>query len=205
MIIIPAIDIKDGCVVRYVQGKLDKKIYSRDPLKTARHWVKQGAKLIHVIDLDGAFTGSPKNLGIAKQIAQEVDVPVQFGGGVRTIETIKQLCDLGVYRVVLGTRAVQDNEFLKQAFKGFKEKVIVSVDTRGEDIVIKGWQEALELMKTGSKWQIFIPPDLAYGQRQFNRIPPSSVLVFEIELLAAGDGSAPKATGRSIPTGNQPQ
>ena len=95
MLIIPAIDIEDGCVVRFVQGRLDKKIYSRDPVKTARHWIKQGAKIIHVVDLDGAFTGTPKNLDMVKQIAKGVDVPVQFGGGVRSAGMIGKLLGFG--------------------------------------------------------------------------------------------------------------
>ena len=140
MLIIPAIDIKDGCVVRYVQGRLDKKVYSKDPVKTARHWVKSGAKLLHVVDLDGAMSGKQKNLQFVKEIAQSVDVPVQFGGGVRNIETIKKLLGLGIRRVVLGTRAVEDGVFLKQAFKKFKDKIIVSIDAKDNRVLIKGWK-----------------------------------------------------------------
>lgn len=147
MLIIPAIDIQDGCVVRFVQGKLDKRIYSRDPLKTARHWLKQGAKLIHIVDLDGAFTGLPKNIAIVKQIAKELPIPVQFGGGVREISTIRDLLDNSVSRVVLGTKAVQDKGFLAKAFKEFKDKIIVSIDAKADDILIKGWQETSKQMK----------------------------------------------------------
>ncbi len=143
MLIIPAIDLQDGCVVRFVQGKLDKRIYSRDPLKTAKHWIKQGAKLLHIVDLDGAITGEPKNIGIAKEIALNVDIPVQFGGGVRKIETIKTLLDDYKFkRVVLGTKAVLDNAFLKKAFKEFKDKVIVSIDAKQETVLTKGWRSA---------------------------------------------------------------
>lgn len=140
MLIIPAIDIKDGWVVRYVQGRLDKKIYSRDPVKTARHWVKQGAKLIHLVDLDGAFTGKPKNLDTAKQIVKALDVPVQFGGGVRNMGMIERLLSFGVKRVILGTKAAQDEAFLKKAFKKFKDKIIVSIDTKDGRVLTKGWQ-----------------------------------------------------------------
>lgn len=147
MLIIPAIDIKDGCVVRFVQGKLDKKVYSRDPLKTAKHWLKQGASLIHIVDLDGAFTGCPKNIAVVKQIAKEVSVPVQFGGGVRGINIVRDLLDSGVYRIVLGTKAIQDKGFLVKAFKEFKDKIIVSVDAKADDILIKGWQESSSRMK----------------------------------------------------------
>lgn len=140
MLIIPAIDIQDGCVVRFVQGRLDKKIYSRYPLKTARHWVRQGAKLIHIVDLDGATSGIQKNLDIVKEILRSVDVPIQFGGGVRKRETIKKLLDWGVYRVVLGTKAVEDINFLKKTFKEFKDRSIVSIDTKVSRILVKGWQ-----------------------------------------------------------------
>ncbi len=140
MLIIPAIDIQDGCVVRFVQGRINKKIYSRFPLKVAKHWLKAGAKMLHIVDLDGAFSGKTKNLSLVKEIAQNVRVPVQFGGGVRDIETIKILLKLGVWRVILGTKAVTDRGFLKKAFAKFKDRVVVSIDVRDKDILIKGWR-----------------------------------------------------------------
>lgn len=139
MLIIPAIDLKDGCVVRYVQGRFDKKVYSRDPLKTAKHWVKGGAQILHIVDLDGAFSGTQKNLGIVKEISKNVDVPLEFGGGVRKIETIKKLLNYGIQRVVLGTKAVKDRVFLRKAFIKFKDRVIVSIDAKDSSILIKGW------------------------------------------------------------------
>ncbi len=140
MLIIPAIDIKDGCVVRFIQGRLDKKIYSRDPVKTAKHWAKQGAKLIHVVDLDGAFSGIPKNLGAVKQIAKAVDVPIQFGGGIRNIGMVEKLLAFGIRRIILGTKAAEDRNFLKKAFKKFKDKIIVSIDTEADRVLTKGWR-----------------------------------------------------------------
>jgi phosphoribosylformimino-5-aminoimidazole carboxamide ribotide isomerase len=142
MLIIPAIDLEDGCVVRYVQGKLNKKIYSRDPLKTARHWVKQGAKLLHIVDLDGASSGVLKNLKLVKEIAANICVPIQFGGGVRNMETIRTLLKSGIQRVVLGTKAVEDRKFLKKAFVEFKDRLIVSVDAKSGNLLIKGWQSS---------------------------------------------------------------
>jgi len=142
VLIIPAIDLKDGCVVRLVRGNFDDvKVYSKDPLKTAKHWVKQGASLIHIVDLDGASTGVAKNLDIVKTIIREISVPVEFGGGVRDISTIGTLCALGVSRVVLGTKAVEDTGFLKEAFRKFKDKVIVSIDAKDGKVLIKGWLE----------------------------------------------------------------
>jgi phosphoribosylformimino-5-aminoimidazole carboxamide ribotide isomerase len=140
MLIIPAIDIQDGCVVRFVQGSRNKRVYSRSPLKVAKHWLRQGAKILHIVDLDGAFSGEPKNLAIVKEIVKSVDVPVQFGGGVRSIETIRQLLKSGVCRVVLGTKAVTDKTFLKEACVEFKARVIVSIDAKDKDVLIKGWK-----------------------------------------------------------------
>jgi len=164
-LIIPAIDLKDGCVVRYVQGRLDKKIYSRDPLKTAKHWVKQGAKLLHIVDLDGALTGVPKNLKIVKEIAANICIPIQFGGGIRKIETIRTLLKFGIQRVVLGTKAVEDKKFLKKAFAEFKESLIVSIDAASGRVLIKGWLNshkgtdaltfAMALKKMGFKQLIY--------------------------------------------------
>jgi phosphoribosylformimino-5-aminoimidazole carboxamide ribotide isomerase len=142
MLIIPAIDIKDGCVVRFVQGRLDKKVYSRDPVKTAKHWVKQGAKLIHVVDLDGAFTGVPGNLEALKAIVKTVDVPVNFGGGIRNPKIIEKLLDYGVGRIILGTKAVEDAAFLKKAFKKFKDRILVSIDTKADRVLTKGWRSS---------------------------------------------------------------
>ncbi|MFH1199221.1 MAG: 1-(5-phosphoribosyl)-5-[(5-phosphoribosylamino)methylideneamino]imidazole-4-carboxamide isomerase [Candidatus Omnitrophota bacterium] len=147
MLIIPAIDLKDGCVVRYVQGKLDKKVYSRDPVKTARHWAKQGAQMIHVVDLDGAFSGEPLNIGIVKEIAASVNVPIQFGGGVRKLETIKTLLDAKVARVILGTRAIEDDKFLKKTYKEFGDKIIISLDAKDDSLATQGWKETVKKIK----------------------------------------------------------
>jgi len=142
MLIIPAIDLKDGCVVRFTQGRFNKKKYSRNPLKTARHWVSQGAKFLHIVDLDGALTGKPKNLSFVEEIVKNVSVPVQFGGGIRDIETIKKILKIGVGRVVLGTKAIEDKNFLKRAFSLFKEKIIVSVDAQKSQLLVEGWQKS---------------------------------------------------------------
>lgn len=144
MLIIPAIDLKDGCVVRLLQGKFDaQKTYSRDPLKAAKHWAAQGAELIHVVDLDGAATGVIANFEIVSDIARQSKVGIEFGGGVRDDATIKKLLDCGVQRVVLGTRAAQDRDFLKRAFSAYGKKVIVSIDASGGRVAINGWQNNL--------------------------------------------------------------
>jgi phosphoribosylformimino-5-aminoimidazole carboxamide ribotide isomerase len=165
MLIIPAIDILDGCVVRFVQGRLNKKIYSSDPVKTAKHWENAGGKMLHVVDLDGAISGVPKNIDIVKKIARNIKIPVEFGGGVRKLKTIKELIDSGISRVILGTKAVSEKEFLKKAVKEFKEKVIVSIDAKNGKVAIKGWRSsdnnmdvlefACYLKKTGLKQIIY--------------------------------------------------
>ncbi len=143
MLIIPAIDLKNGKVVRLFQGKFDReKVYSLDPVKTAKHWAKQGAKFLHIVDLDGASTGKLKNIEALKKIIVQVGLGVEFGGGVRSMETISALLDLGVERVILGTRAASDTKFLKQAWKKFGEKVIVSIDARDGKVLTQGWSKA---------------------------------------------------------------
>jgi len=142
MLIIPAIDLQDGCVVRYVQGKLSKKVYSRDPIKTAKHWAKAGAKLLHVVDLDGAFTGTPKNIGVVKELAKASGAPIEFGGGVRSMDLIKELIDAGIQRVILGTKAAEDKAFLDEAYSRFGERVIVGVDAGAGKVMVKGWKES---------------------------------------------------------------
>ena len=165
MLIIPAIDLRGGKVVRLFQGKFDQeKIYSRDPVKAAKHWAKQGAKFLHIVDLDGASSGVSKNLEVLKKIIAQVGVPLEFGGGVRSIETISELLELGVQRVVLGTRAANDAQFLKKAWKKFGEKIIVSIDAKVGKVLTQGWNKssskttldfAEELKEVGFKQLIY--------------------------------------------------
>lgn len=143
MLIIPAVDLKNGRVVRLFQGDQNKeKVYSDDPVDVAKDWESQGAELIHVVDLDGAFTGSPKNLDALEKVVKDVSIPIEFGGGIRTEESISKLLNLGVYRVVLGTVAFEDRALLEDLIKKYKEKVIVSVDVKNDGTVaLKGWTE----------------------------------------------------------------
>ncbi|MCX5712965.1 MAG: 1-(5-phosphoribosyl)-5-[(5-phosphoribosylamino)methylideneamino]imidazole-4-carboxamide isomerase [Candidatus Omnitrophica bacterium] len=151
MLIIPAIDIIDGCVVRLFQGKFNQKTsYSRDPLKTAKHWARQGAELIHVVDLDGAISGKAKNIALIKKMAAELEIPIEVGGGIRNMATIEELLDSKVKRVVLGTKAIEDPEFLKKAFSKFKNKVMVSADVNAGKLVIKGWQVSYKRSDLGA-------------------------------------------------------
>jgi len=143
MLIIPAIDLKAGKVVRLAQGEFDKqKIYSRSALKVAKHWARCGAEFMHIVDLDGASCGKSKNLAILRAIIEKVGVPVEFGGGVRDLKTIKQLINLGAQRVVLGTKAATDLKFLKNVFELFGQKVIVSVDAKAGVVLTEGWRKS---------------------------------------------------------------
>ena len=140
MLIIPAIDLRCSKVVRLFQGKFDcQKIYSADPVKVAKHWAKQGAKFLHIVDLDGAASGEPKNMELVKKIIDQVGIGVEFGGGVRSVATISKLLGLGVEKVILGTRAASDAKFLKQAWKKFGDKIIVSIDAKRGQVLTQGW------------------------------------------------------------------
>ena len=143
MLIIPAIDLRGGKVVRLFQGKFNQeKIYSNDPVKVAKHWARQGGKFLHIVDLDGASSGAPKNLKVVQEIIDQVGIGVEFGGGVRNMEIISKLLGLGVQRVILGTKAASDAVFLKKAWKKFGEKIIVSIDAKSGKVQTQGWNRA---------------------------------------------------------------
>jgi phosphoribosylformimino-5-aminoimidazole carboxamide ribotide isomerase len=148
MLIIPAIDLKEGKVVRLVQGKFNKKVYSSDPVQTAKHWARQGAKLIHIVDLDGAMEGKFANLDIVKRIIKEAKVRVQYGGGVRSEAIVKKLFESGVSRVVIGTKAVEDSRFLINIFKKFRDNIIVSIDEIEGSVFTRGWRIRVKAHKT---------------------------------------------------------
>jgi phosphoribosylformimino-5-aminoimidazole carboxamide ribotide isomerase len=140
MLIIPAIDLRNGKVVRLFQGKFSQeKVYSSDPVKMAKHWARQGAKFLHIVDLDGASSGSIQNLEVLKKIINQVGIPLEFGGGVRSMGTVTQLLNLGVQRVILGTKAASDAQFLRKAWKKFGERIIVSIDAKCGKVLTKGW------------------------------------------------------------------
>ncbi len=143
MLIIPAVDIKNGKAVRLWKGDFDKVTqYSDKPEDAALRWQKEGAKFLHVVDLDGAYSGELKNLESIKKIARVINIPFEVGGGIRDKETIKELIDLGAARVVLGTVAFEDRPLLEEIVKEYKDKIIVSVDITGKGTVaLKGWIE----------------------------------------------------------------
>ncbi len=142
MHILPAVDIKGGKAVRLFQGDKDKEtVYSDSPVSMAQRWVDEGATYLHVVDLDGAFDGVSENEGYIKEIAQTVSVPVEIGGGIRTLEKAQRLVDYGVERVIIGTKALEDRAFLDELIEKLPGKVNVGVDARDGFVSIKGWTE----------------------------------------------------------------
>jgi phosphoribosylformimino-5-aminoimidazole carboxamide ribotide isomerase len=146
MILLPAIDILEGTAVRLTQGDFEAKtVYDADPLDAAKRWVNDGAHALHVVDLDGARSGSPANLHQVARIASELDVIVQLGGGLRTIDAVNQAIDAGAARVVIGTAAYTDIDFLDEAVARFGERLAVSVDARNGLLAAAGWTEQTDL------------------------------------------------------------
>lgn len=145
MIIIPAIDLKDGKCVRLFKGEEDQvTVFSENPSEIAQKWEQAGAKWIHVVDLDGAFSGKPKNFNVIKSIVDSVSCPVQLGGGIRNIDTVREYIGIGVKRIILGTAAFNDEEFLKIACTEFPNEIAVGVDTKEGKIAVKGWTEVID-------------------------------------------------------------
>ena len=143
MIVIPAIDLKDGRCVRLAQGrKEDETVYSDDPAAVAKQFEAEGAERIHVVDLDGAFDGLPKNREQLKRIVESVSVPVQTGGGIRSLEAVEEVLGLGVERVILGTVALKRPELVREACRRFgPERVLVGIDARDGRVAVEGWVE----------------------------------------------------------------
>ncbi|MDP2167255.1 MAG: 1-(5-phosphoribosyl)-5-[(5-phosphoribosylamino)methylideneamino]imidazole-4-carboxamide isomerase [Thermodesulfovibrionales bacterium] len=150
MLVIPAIDLKDGLCVRLLQGrKEDATVYADNPAEVALRWESLGAKLIHIVDLDGAFTGSQRNLESIKGIRQAVKAELELGGGIRDLKTVRELIRLGINRVILGTAAVKDPELLREACRSFPGQVLVGIDAKGGMAAVKGWVEVTGVRAKG--------------------------------------------------------
>jgi phosphoribosylformimino-5-aminoimidazole carboxamide ribotide isomerase len=141
MLIIPAIDLKDGQCVRLTQGDMQKAtVYSSDPAAMARKWQDQGAQLLHVVDLNGAFEGEPKNLGHVEAIAAAVAIPIEVGGGIRSLDTVRMYLGVGARRVVMGTTALKHREVLEEILEVFPERIVVSIDAKNGMVATDGWK-----------------------------------------------------------------
>jgi phosphoribosylformimino-5-aminoimidazole carboxamide ribotide isomerase len=146
MILLAAVDILEGKAVRLTQGEFDQRtVYDTDPLEAARRWVSQGARSLHVVDLDGARSGAPVNLEQVRRITTEAEVPVQVGGGLRTIEAVRAAIEAGAARVLIGTAAYTDIDFLDQAVAEFGDRVVVSLDARDGHLAGAGWTQQTDI------------------------------------------------------------
>jgi phosphoribosylformimino-5-aminoimidazole carboxamide ribotide isomerase len=170
VILYPAIDVRDGHAVRLMRGDYDQEtVYDADPAEAARRWAAEGARYLHVVDLDGAREGRPMNLEAVERIASAVDVLVQVGGGLRSKEAIDAALNAGAARVVLGTAAMRDRELVGAALDAHGERLVISVDARGGRVAVEGWTESgdadvatavAELSSEGVRHFVFTPIDV---------------------------------------------
>jgi phosphoribosylformimino-5-aminoimidazole carboxamide ribotide isomerase len=147
VILLPAIDIRDGRAVRLERGDFDREtVYADDPLGAARSFVDAGAKSLHVVDLDGARAGEPRNLDHLRRITAELPVPVQYGGGLRSLVAVREALAAGASRVVLGTAAYSDQEFLDSVVEAWGVRIIVAIDVRGGHVSVAGWEKTTQML-----------------------------------------------------------
>lgn len=140
MIIFPAVDIKGGKCVRLHKGRADREtVFMDDPVEAALHWQAQGAQWLHIIDLDGAFTGEPVNLGLIRRLCDSVSIPTQMGGGIRTAKTAELYLNAGITRLIIGTMAIEEPELYAELTTAFPGQIGVSLDTDNGEVRTKGW------------------------------------------------------------------
>ncbi len=155
MIILPAIDISEGQVVRLRQGDMARKtVYAADPAAQARAWEEQGAQALHVVDLDGAIAGEPRNLPAVEKIVETVGIPCELGGGLRTAEQVAAVLDRGVRWAIMGTSALRNRPELEAALARFGERVIVGIDARDGLVALEGWVEASSVSAYELAWEV---------------------------------------------------
>ena len=146
MILLPAVDIRGGKAVRLLRGDFDQEtVYDESPLGAARRWAEAGARSLHVVDLDGARTGEPQNLEHLEAMKRELRVPIQYGGGLRSVVAVRKALAAGADRVVLGTAAFTDVEFLDEVMRSWGSRVVVAVDVRGGHVSVAGWTQATQM------------------------------------------------------------
>lgn len=169
MIVIPAIDLKEGRCVRLSQGRMNQEsVYSEDPVQMAKHWESKGAERLHVVDLNGAFTGRPYHRSLIERLVRSVSIPIQVGGGIRERKTIEDYLSMGVRWVILGTSALRNQWLMEEALVHFPDQVILAIDSRGGKVAIEGWKEVGEAEAI----------DLA---KQFDGMGLSSIIFTDIE------------------------
>jgi len=159
--IIPAIDIKESKAVRLFKGDPNAvKVYSDNPVDIAKQWEEKGAKHLHVVDLDGAFEGKPKNYKVVEEIVKSVNIPVEFGGGLRSYDAVKAMIETGVDKVIIGSLAYEDRDTFEKIVADFPQKVILGIDAKDGKLAIRGWLEKaditpLEFAKRYEKYPIW--------------------------------------------------
>lgn len=180
MLLIPAVDLKGGRCVRLVQGQRGREIvYGDDPVAWALRWAEQGARRLHLIDLDGAFEGAPAHIGVLAEVARAVDVPVEFGGGVRSEESLAAVLEAGAHFVILGTSALRNPEFLASAAERHPGKILLGVDARDGEVRVAGWEEG----------DAASPAALA---RRFAHLPLAGVVFTDIRRDGTLEGFDPR-------------
>jgi phosphoribosylformimino-5-aminoimidazole carboxamide ribotide isomerase len=146
MIVIPAIDLKDGRCVRLEQGLMERDtIFCDSPAEQAEEWQRQGAEMLHIVDLDGAFAGEPKNRTSIEEIVRSITIPTQLGGGIRDLGTIEAYLSLGIGRVILGTAAQRNPELVKEACARFPGRIVVGIDAKNGMVAVQGWAEVTDI------------------------------------------------------------
>jgi len=185
VLIIPAIDLKDGECVRLLQGRMeDSTVFSDDPVAIAADWVAAGARRLHLVDLNGAFAGEPVNGGIVTAIAKAYpDLPIQIGGGIRSLETIQAYLDAGVQYVIIGTKAVKDPQFVFDACERFPGHIIVGLDAKDGKVAIDGWAEVTDV-------------DVIDLAKQFKEAGVSAIVYTDISRDGMMQGVNVEATAR---------
>jgi len=146
VLVIPAIDLSEGQVVRLARGDMKKKtVYSDDPVAMARRWADEGAQILHVVDLDGAVSGKSANRAEVAKIVEAIDIPVELGGGLRTVEDVQDVLELGVQWAIMGTAALRSRSELEKAIAQFGDRIIVGIDARDGKVAIEGWTEGSDI------------------------------------------------------------
>jgi phosphoribosylformimino-5-aminoimidazole carboxamide ribotide isomerase len=190
MMVIPAVDLKDGRCVRLSQGRMDQEsVYSEDPIQMAKHWESKRVERLHVIDLNGAVMGKPFHRSLIEEITRSLRIPIEVGGGIRDLETIEQYLSSGVGWVILGTVAYSNRGLVEEACRRFPGRVILAIDAKGGRLAIQGWNEEVTLGAS----------ELA---RQFEGMGLSTIIFTDVERDGMGTGlntEATKALARSTP------
>ena len=202
MILLPAIDIKDGKCVRLYQGNFDRlTTYDADPAQVARRWQDAGASWLHIVDLDGAITGQPTNFEVISRIRKGVSLHIEYGGGMRTLAGIQRMVDIGIDRIILGTIAITNRDLLQEALQRWPEHIAVGLDARDGRVAIAGWRETSPVQVTtlaselcASGVQRFIYTDIARdGALQGPNLP--GLQTMQTTITGASPRSALIASG----------